>query len=67
MPLKVCHRIGNKFCADQALDLREEMFSALFVANGKSFEDTTAESRRKAMTTVAYNKLQGLQSRQSES
>ncbi|SAM85647.1 uncharacterized protein UBRO_21014 [Ustilago bromivora] len=45
----------NKFCADWALDLREEMFSALFVANGRPFEDTTAESRRKAMTTVAYN------------
>ncbi|SAM63283.1 uncharacterized protein UBRO_14159 [Ustilago bromivora] len=57
----------NKFHADWALDLREEMFSALFVANGRPFEDTTAKSRRKAMTTVAYNKHQGWQSRQTES
>ncbi|SAM85362.1 uncharacterized protein UBRO_20902 [Ustilago bromivora] len=57
----------NKFHADWALDLREEMFSALFVANGRPFEDTTAKSRRKAMTTVVYNKLQGRQSRQTES
>ena len=57
----------NKFRADQALDLREDMFSALFVANGRPFEDTMAKSRRKAMTTVAYNKHQGQQSRQTDS
>ncbi|CCF49926.1 uncharacterized protein UHOR_14003 [Ustilago hordei] len=44
----------QKFRQEKALDLREEMLTALFASHGCPFEDTTAESQRMGMTTLAF-------------
>ncbi|SAM84714.1 uncharacterized protein UBRO_21083 [Ustilago bromivora] len=46
----------QKFRQEKALDLREEMLTALFASHGHPFEDTTAESQRMGMTTLAFTK-----------
>ncbi|SAM58687.1 uncharacterized protein UBRO_20403 [Ustilago bromivora] len=48
----------QKFRQEKALDLREEMLTALFASHGCPFEDTTAESQRMGMTTLAFTKWQ---------
>ncbi|SAM80731.1 uncharacterized protein UBRO_20581 [Ustilago bromivora] len=48
----------QKFRQEKALDLREEMLTALFASHGCPFEDTTAESQRMGMTTLAFIKWQ---------
>ncbi|SAM71014.1 uncharacterized protein UBRO_21046 [Ustilago bromivora] len=48
----------QKFRQEKALDLREEMLTALFASHGCHFEDTTAESQRMGMTTLAFTKWQ---------
>lgn len=56
----------NRLRADQAMDLREEMISALFASQGRPFEDTTALSRRHGMTTLAYSNQQERRRRHNE-
>lgn len=56
----------HKNRVDDALALREEMVTTLFEAHGRPFEDTTEESRRYGMTTVAYNEWQDRQHRRNE-
>ncbi|KAJ1600541.1 hypothetical protein NDA14_001194 [Ustilago hordei] len=48
----------QKFRQEKALDLREEMLTALFASHGCPFEDTTAESQRMGMTTLAFTEWQ---------
>ncbi|KAJ1038152.1 hypothetical protein NDA10_002732 [Ustilago hordei] len=56
----------QKFRQEKALDLREEMLTALFASHGCPFEDTTAESQRMGMTTLAFAEWQERQNRQHE-
>ncbi|SPC62349.1 uncharacterized protein UHOD_11516 [Ustilago sp. UG-2017b] len=56
----------QKFRQEKALDLREEMLTALFASHGRPFEDTTAESQRMGMTTLAFTKWQERQNRRHE-
>ncbi|UTT89864.1 hypothetical protein NDA17_002545 [Ustilago hordei] len=56
----------QKFRQEKALDLREEMLTALFASHGCPFEDTTAESQRMGMTTLAFAKWQERQNQQHE-
>ncbi|UTT88826.1 hypothetical protein NDA17_002843 [Ustilago hordei] len=56
----------QKFRQEKALDLREEMLTALFASHGHPFEDTTAESQRMGMTTLAFAEWQERQNRQHE-
>ncbi|SPC66342.1 uncharacterized protein UHOD_12015 [Ustilago sp. UG-2017b] len=56
----------QKFRQEKALDLREEMLTALFASHGRPFEDTTAESQRMGMTTLAFTKWQERQNRWHE-
>ncbi|SPC60871.1 uncharacterized protein UHOD_11177 [Ustilago sp. UG-2017b] len=56
----------QKFRQEKALDLREEMLTALFASHGHPFEDTTAESQRMGMTTLAFTKWQERQDRWHE-
>ncbi|UTT91580.1 hypothetical protein NDA17_003714 [Ustilago hordei] len=45
----------QKFRQEKALDLREEMLTALFASHGRPFEDTTAESQRMGLGTININ------------
>ncbi|UTT91327.1 hypothetical protein NDA17_005894 [Ustilago hordei] len=56
----------QKFRQEKALDLREEMLTALFASHGCPFEDTTAESQRMGMTTLAFAEWQERQNQQHE-
>ncbi|KAJ1591121.1 hypothetical protein NDA11_006307 [Ustilago hordei] len=56
----------QKFRQEKALELREEMLTALFASHGRPFEDTTAESQRMGMTTLAFTEWQERQNRQHE-
>ncbi|KAJ1038047.1 hypothetical protein NDA10_002022 [Ustilago hordei] len=56
----------QKFRQEKALDLREEMLTALFASHGCPFEDTTAESQRMGMTTLAFAEWQERQNRRHE-
>ena len=59
------NRVQN-FRQEKALDLREEMLTALFASHGCPFEDTTAESQRMGMTTLAFTEWQERQNRWHE-
>ena len=56
----------QKFRQEKALDLREEMLTALFASHGCPFEDTTAESQRMGMTTLAFAEWQERQNQWHE-
>ncbi|KAJ1583817.1 hypothetical protein NDA11_007466 [Ustilago hordei] len=56
----------QKFRQEKALDLRKEMLTALFASHGHPFEDTTAESQRMGMTTLAFTEWQERQNQWHE-
>jgi len=56
----------DKLRKEQAQELREEMTVALFESQNRPFEDTTAESRKKGMTTAQLVASVERQARQNE-
>lgn len=56
----------SRYRTNAALNLREEMFSALFTSQSRPFDDTTEASRRLGMTEAAFESSQERRARRNE-